>query len=569
MAKRDDDDLDVDDIADDSDDDDVVDEADEADEVEDADEDVEDAEDAEDVDDAEDDDGDDDDGASDDDEEAEEEPAKPVRKAKITGLTLTLIILNVLGAIGFLFLLMLDYERRQRFTHAGIQLEADVVGAGTIEDRKGATAGTSTLPVPRYMSGAELSSAVPGGPTVSGWEGGFDFLLYGDAVSDEVRKKLMSEAGEPVLTIEEEMQRLKTSLPAKIEEAARSIFDSAKGDADKRAKARFLLLPICFDTFQVDKLDKRIDAAQGAELDALLLDAGQRRIIADILNPVEIYRPGDIESKKPFIEKVGDLDVMTLEDVKNALTRRLDAAAKDKHDGETFFGQKWEGQPRWTVEKRQNAAFLLVSIAYARNPMSVNPKTPFEEQLLIPGAVKRAERVAGLYNFTTACSNYIAALEKLQDRVQTALLADREGFTVKVDNLDRQTDGFVDRYADAIQNIRDVQLNTRRAEERRKDLTQQKDKANKLYVERLAHVKDVEASIQKARAITAKDAEGLRKLQDELFEAQKVLADAAAINEQLLREIQMLNASHGASQAPKGPPKGPAGKKPSKEEAKP
>jgi len=557
MAKRDDDDLDVDDIADDEADD-------EADEAEEADEDADDAEDAEDADDEG---GDDDDGASDDDEEAEEaEPAKPVKKAKITGLTLTLIILNVLASIGFLFLLLMNYERRQGFTHAGIEHEAVAIGVGTEEDQKGATAGTVTLPQGR-LSSKELSDAVPGGETVGAWEGGFDYLLYGDAVSDEVRKKLLSDVGEPVLTIEEEMRRLKTSLPAKIEETAKSILDGAKGDADKRTKISFLLLPICFDVLQVDKLDKRIQAAQGAELDALLLDAGQRRLVADILNPVEIYRPGDIESKKPFIEKVADLDLMKLDDVKEALTRRLDAAAKDKYDGETFLGKQWDNQPRWTIEKRQNAAFLLVSIGYLRNPMSVAPKTPFEERLLIPNGDKRAQRIAGLYDFTAACANYIEALETLQDRVQTALLVDREGFSIKVDNQDRQSDGFVDRRADAIQNIRDVQLNIRRAQERFADLTQQKDKANKLYKDRLAHVKDVQARIQKARTQTAKDAEALRKLQDELFEAQKVLADADALNQRLLREIQLLNAP--PTEPKEDPSKGKAPKKKaSKGEAK-
>jgi hypothetical protein len=559
MAKRDDDDLDIDDIAE------GADEADEAEEAADDADEVEDADDDEDAEEADDEGGDDDDGASDDEDEAEEEePAKPVKKAKITGLTLTLIILNVLGSIGFLVLLLMNYERRQGFTHAGIEHEATVAGVGTEEDQKGVTAGTSTLPVPRSMSADELSNAVPGGDRVAAWEGGFDFLLYGDAVSPEVRKKIMSDAGEPVLTIEEEMRRLKTALPAKIEETAKSILDSAKGDADKRTKISALLLPICFDVYQVDKLDKRVQAAQGAQLDALLMDVGQRRIIADILNPVEIYRPGDIESKKPFIEKVADLDLMKLEDVKDALTRRLDAAAKDKYDGETFLGKQWDNQPRWTIEKRQNAAFLLVSVAYARNPMP-EPKASFEEKLLIQNARKRAERIAGLYDYTAACANYIDALETLQDRVQTALLVDRDGFSIKIKGQDRQSQGFVDRHADAIQDIQDIKLNIRRATERLGDLTKQRDDANKLYKERLAHVKNVEARIVKARSQTAQDAQKLRKLQDELFEAQKVLADAAAINQQLLEQIDMLTRT--PEQAPKEQPKGPAPKKSSKGEA--
>ena len=63
----------------------------------------------------------------------------------------------------------------------------------------------------------------------------------------------------------------------------------------------------------------------------------------------------------------------------------------------------------------------------------------------------------------------------------------------------------------------------------------------------------------KARGQTAQDAEKLRKLQDELFEAQKVLADAYAVNLQLRREIDTLTGTQ--EQAPKEQPKAPPSKK--------
>jgi hypothetical protein len=541
MAKRDDDDLD--DIEE------AAEEAAEADEVEDADEDVEEA--AEDADEADDDDADDagededDDGADDgddaDEEEAEEE--QPSRKAKITGLTLTLIILNVLAALGFVFLLIQDFGTRQKHTWSGVEHEAALFGSGTTDEHKAQTPDIGAPPQPR-ISADEIKDAMKnrgakaGSEALAGVDQGLQHGIFSAGVGEAARKELLKDLNPPVASIEEEFGRLKTALLSEIENTGKSMVEALKGDDAKRDRVRLLLMPLAVATFQIDALDKHIAAAQGEALDTLLNEATQRRLIADILNPVEMFRPGDIDAPNSFIEKVADLDALKLDDVKNLLVARLDNAAKEKYDGNLHLSKEWDSQPRMTHEKRQNAAFLLVSIAYARKHL--DDKAKLEEQLLFPQGLVRAQRIVGLYDFAAACRQFTQALRRLEERVQTALVTEREGFSVEAGNQVKRGEGFADRQTTAVRRIQDVQLDIGRAEERKKTLEVQLAGAQKLLAEREAHTKDLAERINKARGDTRVLAGELRLLQRQKFEADKKLADAAEINLRLLRDIEEL-----------------------------
>ena len=278
MAKRDDDDLDPDEV------DEAVEDAEEA-EAADSDEaveaDVDDAEDAETADEAD----------AEDETPAEEEKPRP--KPKITGLTLTLCILNVLAALGFVFLLMLNYEKRQQYTFAATSREFELVGVGTVEDKEGDTAGTATMPKVK-LSNEALREALSkrGVGSVSEpftpSEEGLKFHFYAGDVTPDILRELMSDLGDPVGSIEEEMRRLKGRLPGDIQAVAKEIATSMQKatDAQKQQRIGMLLYPLCLDPYQIEKLEAKIKKTPGSELDKMLEEAVERRILADILLPV-------------------------------------------------------------------------------------------------------------------------------------------------------------------------------------------------------------------------------------------------------------------------------------------
>src|SRR5262249_17841573 len=102
---------------------------------------------------------------------------------------------------------------------------------------------------------------------------------------------------------------------------------AALDDFVKRAIVHRTLYTIVFSTFQLDDLDKKLNAAKGADLDNLVKDSIQRRMYYDILAPVNIYRPGEMQFE---IEKMADAKV-SLDDIKKMLDKRLDATIAPKY----------------------------------------------------------------------------------------------------------------------------------------------------------------------------------------------------------------------------------------------
>jgi hypothetical protein len=482
-------------------------------------------------------------------EEAQEE-VKPQPKPKITGLTLTLCILNVLAALGFVVLLILDYGKRQANTYAAYQNEVQLAGVGLKEERDGITAGVETFPRQKltpealkaaYSSRGGVSVSEPFAPV----EDGLRYQLYAGESSPDQLKELMKDLGNPVGNIEDEMARIKGGLFTQIEGVAKDLASSMeKADvAAKKAKIAVLLYPLCFNPMQVDKLERKIKDAKDINMvTALLEDAIQRRILADILLPVEMYRPGD-PKETAILEKAADKDEVPLDKLQQLMKDRLDEAVAAKYDGKVHYGPEWSQVPRWTIEKRQNAAFLLVSLAYARNHL---PGKKDDDQLLDPKGLERAQRISGLFDFTQACVNYNTAVGKLEQRVIDAIALDREGFYVQAGAEAKRSDGFADRHAAAIQQIRLVQLQIRQAQERVKDLQEQIDRAKKLVEDRTAQKTETEDRINQERKITAKRAEELRVLQQQLYRALAELADAADINARLEADIRRRSGVKGS-----------------------
>jgi hypothetical protein len=480
------------------------------------------------------------------DDVGEEEPyeeEKPKPKPKITGLTLTLCILNVAAALGFLYLLMLDYSKRNSYTYAAAQHEFPMAGVGTNEDRHGITAGVETLPKPKLSHDA-LNSAfrARGGSGTTGSftpvEDGIRYQLYG--MPPELLKQELKDVGDPVATVEEEMKRLQGKLPGDIQAVVAKQSDLLKKatDAEKQKKLAMLLYPLCRTRMQVEKLDAKIKRAQGAALDSMVADAVERRILADILLPVEMFRSSDTEDAT--LEKVSDAGDVPIDVLRKLMDRRLEAAAKETHDGAVHFGKEWDNQKRWTIEKRQNAAFLLLSLAYARNHLT--PLAKEDSPFLYPNGIVRAVRISGLYDFTTAAKAYNDALRKWEERVVAAIALDRDGFHIVGKNNEiKRSESFAEQHAALQFRIRQVQTQIRAAQARIQDIDQQIDRAKKLVDVRTKDLAEVESRIKQERAITKKRIAELRQLQDQLFENQKILATAAEINARLEAEIRALS----------------------------
>jgi hypothetical protein len=470
-------------------------------------------------------------------------PEKPTPKPKITGLTLTLCILNVAAVFGFVFLVILDYGKRQAYTYAAYQNEFHLRGVGLNEERDGVTAGVETLPRQRLTPEAlKAAFSSRGGASVSEpfapVEDGLRYHLYGES---EQLKELVKDLG-TAGNIEDEMARIKGGLFNQIEAVAKELSQSMEkaDEAAKKAQIAMLLYPLCFNPMQVEKLEAKIKNAKGNMMvTAMLEDAVQRRILADILLPVEMYRPGD-PKETAILEKAADKDEVPLDKLQQLMKDRLDEAAAAKYDGKVHYGPEWSQVPRWTIEKRQNAAFLLVSLAYANKHL---PGKKDDEQLLDPKNLERAQRISGLFDFTQACVNYNEAVQKLEQRVIDAIALDREGFFVQAG---ARSDSFADRHAAAVQQIRLVQLQIRQAQERVKDLQDQIDRAKKLVEDRTAQKTETEDRINQERKITAKRAEELRVLQQQLYRALAELADAADINARLEADIRRLSGVKGS-----------------------
>ena len=73
---------------------------------------------------------------------------------------------------------------------------------------------------------------------------------------------------------------------------------------------------------------------------AALLKAGQRNMYRDFLAPIELYRPGELAGFT--VNKTGDLDAMSFEQLEERVKLRLDAAKSDKHFGKVYFGDAYE-----------------------------------------------------------------------------------------------------------------------------------------------------------------------------------------------------------------------------------
>lgn len=493
----------------------------------------------------------------DDDFSDDDVPSRP--RPKNTLLTLILCVLNVLAAVGFMFLLTLDYQKRSEWSYAVFLHDLAMQGLPLKEEEEVPSASRATVRYPKLTS--EQIKAVfstrpgtKGGDTFgvvdpdlvaqAGKAGAFIPPAYienrilpshlsPDALKDHFGATYLG-ADKEVTTLEGEIARLKDKVPTDIAAVAKETVSGTPKEDDKRALIAKLLLPLTYDIHQVEKLDKKVKAAKGDDLDTLLEDAVQRRMLMDILGPADIFRPGDVKSF--LIEKVADVDSFPLDDLKSLLKKRFDVAVAEKFIADVHQGPDWEKELRWSIEKRATTAFLLASLAFVRKP---------DDSLLYadngPAGtpnLDRVQRVIGILEFTTGVYNLGLAYEKMEEKVVEAIKFDRQGYEVMLKNEIKRSQSFLEKHRDEILRIKEMMTAVREAEERLKDLQDQRERAKKLVEERQEQLEATAKKLVAARAETARQLKDLRKLQQQLFQAQVELSDAAERNFQIEQQIR-------------------------------
>jgi hypothetical protein len=237
--------------------------------------------------------------------EPEEEP-KP--KGRNTGLTITLCVLNVLAALGFAFLLVMDFQRRQDWSYLVFLNELHMQGLPLKDEDNGPSGSRVTMPRQKLDS-KQIKDVF----SLRGGKGGGEFWVVDEPMPNriearhltkEILKDYFGSLGAQVATLEDEVERLKNEVPKDIASAAQEAATAlAKGgDPAKRQFLANLLMPLAYDIFQVEALDRKLKAAKGLELNAYLEYAVQRRLLVDILAPCEVFRPGDVNVV--FVEQV-------------------------------------------------------------------------------------------------------------------------------------------------------------------------------------------------------------------------------------------------------------------------
>jgi hypothetical protein len=470
------------------------------------------------------------------DEEAEEAERPP--RARTPVFTIVLLVLNLLAAPPFLILLVMNYSARAGWSYATLMNRVGAYGLPLADEEDAASAtfnGRQRLRVDseelkkaygkRPHPGASVNEPFVPVETV---EEPVEFRIRPSQIDDRVQTDLFKGLGPKVATLDAEVQRVKSELPRGIEEAVTKYVSEQK---DKKAAVERLLLPMAWSARQVDQLQRRIDAAaEQGKLDDLLKDAVERRMLADFLAPINIYHPeegvtfDDLpkddknkgEYKKFTVEKIADLDDYSIQDLRELVQKRFDDALRAKDD----------------IEKRHQIAFLLVAASQLRAPEAKAPL--FENQF------RRAQVVCGLFEFTQAAANYPRTLDVLRNRVLHAIEVDRTGYLVKKEGDKEPTGtlvGFVNNLNADIENLRKVKADIDFTVGRIKQLEAQRDRYEKEYNQRLALVTDITKKLVAERAKTAEEHAKLKRLQEELFEAQTYLSDAADRNIELLRQI--------------------------------
>jgi hypothetical protein len=254
-------------------------------------------------------------------------------------------------------------------------------------------------------------------------------------------------------------------------------------------------------------------------------------MLFELLLPLESHRPGDLANR--LLEKAADFNTVKLEELKDRLDRRFEAAVADEFFPDVHQGKDWEGQKRDSVEKRRTIGFLLVALA--------NLKKPDGQLLYDPKDSRfgdRVELILGVPEYAVASQAYGQVWPLLEAKAVEAIHIDRRGFEVAAKGGPALSQAFLDQHQMEISRIKDIVDKIRHAQERLKVAREQNTQAKKLYEDRLDQQSSVTKQLVAARAETFRLEEELRALRQQLFQAQLELSEAREANVELEKRIR-------------------------------
>ncbi len=469
----------------------------------------------------------------------EEEVVAPEPRPRVAVLTIILLFLNMLAALVFAFLFFLDFSKRQEWSYRIFQHDLVMQGL-PLRGEENRHSSTSRELIPRKRLTPEQLAEVYKERTKKGVA---DFQAVDEAFKAGIRPEHLTPealgdhfahfqgAGEPVKTLEDEIDRLKLKLAGDIEEAAKEGMAGAKTEADKRQLLAKLWLPLAPNAKQIEIIDDSIKKAKDADLNGLLLDVAQRRLYLQILGPLDGFRPE--APHQSILEKIAEPEVLKIDAVKKLLDDRLDAALADQYNPDLQFGSDWAQEKRESIERRQYIAFVLCVLGEVKKLDGATP--------LYPKGAERAQLVVGLYEYTLAVQALTNILLRVESPLLEAIRIDREGY--EFEGNKKKNPGFVHLYQAETDKIKDLAAHVKEIEVRLKDRQELCQREQKVFQEREAHLQDITAKVVAARLETDQLLKELRRVQHELFEAQKFLANAFEENLRLEEQIRQADAA--------------------------
>jgi hypothetical protein len=463
------------------------------------------------------------------DEEAPEEKA-PRPRTTTSWLTLILCLLNILAAVGFIYLLSLDFGARQAWSLAIFKHDLALEGLPLIEEDNGPSASRVTFP--RITLDDDQLKKVFTARGGKGFSERFQTVVLAidrtirpmDLSAEMLKEWFKGLEGSPVKTLEEEVQRLMKDLPAEIARAADAVPAAAKTVAEKRSKLEADVLRLAYGVHQIEVLDGKLKAVADANLDPLLKDVAQRRMLFDILAPLDVLRPAELKDQS--LETIADFDTTRLETYVKLLERRLSSLTDSKFDGTLFFNPEWSSESRESIDKRHAIAITLFIVAQAKKPDG----TP-----LYSG--ERLQAVIGLYEYAAAAPSVTAALLGMQQRIVDAIKIDRDGSVFESKGKIERNAGFIRKYQQQVQRIQELVDSIKKHKDRHVVLLAQLKEHQDIVKERKDQVQEITKKLLSERAEEAKLRGQLEDLQKQVFQAKLDLITAHQENQELEREI--------------------------------